>query len=99
MVTILCVRSRYDAPRKKWFKTVELIIAEREWEPPPPRVAADTIEGVRVGFAEVEVRDRVKQAGGRWNRSRKVWEMRYDHVVALKLESRIVEEESYNTIC
>ena len=99
---LVCVRYRYDAQRKKRFKTMrfktmELIIAEREWEPLPPRVAADMIVGVRVGFAEVEVREQVKQAGGKWNPSRKVWEMRYDHVVALKLEARIVEEEASNT--
>ncbi|HXH09379.1 MAG TPA: hypothetical protein VNP04_06410, partial [Alphaproteobacteria bacterium] len=84
----------YDAQRKKRFKTVELIVAEREWEPPPPRFAADTMVGVRVGFAEVAMRDQVKQAGGKWNPSRKVWELRYDQVVALKLESRIVEAKA-----
>jgi hypothetical protein len=41
----ICMRYRYDAQRKKRFKAVELIIAEREWEPPPPRFAADTIVG------------------------------------------------------
>ncbi|MBI3325077.1 MAG: hypothetical protein HYZ81_00010 [Nitrospinae bacterium] len=81
---LVCVRYRYDAQRKKRFKTVELIVAEREWEPPPPRFAAEAIVGVRVGCAEVEVRDQVKQAGGKWNRSRKVWELRYERVVALK---------------
>ena len=57
-------------------------------------MAADTIVGVRVGFAEVEPRAQVKQAGGKWNGSRKVWELRYDHVVALKLEAHIVEEKA-----
>jgi hypothetical protein len=94
---LVCVRYRYDAQRKKRFKTVELIVAEREWEPPPPRFAADAIVGVRVGFAEVEIREQVKQAGGKWDRSRKVWELRYDHVVALKLEARIVEEKASNS--
>jgi hypothetical protein len=74
------------------------MIAEREWEPPPPRFAADTIVRVHVGFAEVEMREQVKQAGGKWNRSRKVWELRYDQVVALKLEARI-EEWASNTRC
>ena len=50
-----------------------------------------------MGFAEVEIREQVKQAGGKWNRSRKVWELRYAQVVALKLEPRIVEEEVSNT--
>ena len=94
---LICVRYRYDAQRKKRFKTVEIIVAEREWEPPAPRVTADTIVGVRVGFAEGEMRERVKQAGGKWDRRRKVWELRYDQVVALKLEARIVKEEASNT--
>lgn len=90
---LVCVRYRYDTQRKKRFKTVELIIAERDWEPPASRFTADTMVGVRIGFAEVDMRERVKQAGGKWNRSHKVWELRYDQVVALKLEARIVEEE------
>jgi hypothetical protein len=45
----------------------------------------------------VELREQVKQAGGKWNRSRKVWEMRYERVAALKLEARIVEEASNTT--
>ena len=53
--------------------------------------------GVRVGFAKVELRDQVKQAGGKWNRSRKVWELRYDHEVARKLETQIVEEKASNS--
>ncbi|HXH09058.1 MAG TPA: hypothetical protein VNP04_04715 [Alphaproteobacteria bacterium] len=74
----------YDAQRKKRFKTVELRGAEREWAPPPPR------------FAEVELREQVQQAGGKWNPRRKVWELRYGQVVALKLEARIVEEKASN---
>jgi hypothetical protein len=59
------VRYRYDAQRKKRFKTVELLVAERDWEPPRPRFAHDQIVGLRVAFADVAVRERVKQAGGR----------------------------------
>ena len=93
---LVCVRYRYDAQRKKRFKTVELIVAEREWEPPPPRFAVDTIVGVRVGFAEVKRREQAKQTGGKWNCTRKVWELWYEQVVALKLEARIVEEKASN---
>jgi hypothetical protein len=61
---LICVRYRYDAQRKKRFKTVELIVAGRDWEPPLPRFAAKASVEVRVGFAEGEVRQRAKQAGG-----------------------------------
>ena len=52
---------------------------------------------VHVGFAEVELREQMKQAGGKWNRSCKVWELRYEHVVALQLAARIVEEKASNS--
>ena len=71
---LICVRYRYDAQRKKRLKTVELLVAERDWEPPPPRFAHDQIVGLRVAFADVAVRDRVKQAGGTWNPERRVWQ-------------------------
>src|SRR3989441_10407806 len=89
---LICVRYRYDAQRKKRFKTVELLVAERDWEPPRPRFAHDQIVGLRVIFADMAVRDRVKQAGGTWNPERRVWQLRYDRVVALGLHGRIVDE-------
>ena len=42
---LICVRYRYDAQRKKRFKTVELLVAECDWEPPRPRFAQDQIVG------------------------------------------------------
>ena len=96
---LICVRYRYDAQRKKRFKTVEILVAERDWEPPRPRFADDQIAGLRVAFADVAVRERVKQAGGTWNPERRVWLLRYDRVVALGLNSRIVDEPASNRRC
>ena len=90
---LVCVRYRHDTQQKKRFKTVELIVAEWAWEPPAPRLPADQIVALRIDFAEVALRERVKQAGGKWNPRQKVWELCYGHVVALNLEARIVEEE------
>ena len=89
---LICVRYRYDAQRKKRLKTVELLVAERDWKPPRPPFAHDQSVALRVPFADVAVRDRVKQAGGRWNPQRRVWELRYDRTVALGLEDRIVPD-------
>jgi hypothetical protein len=55
---LICVRYRYDAQRKKRLKTVEILVAERDWEPSPPRFAHDQIVGLRVAFADVAVRNR-----------------------------------------
>jgi hypothetical protein len=89
---LICVRYRYDAQRKKRLKTVELLVAERDWEPPRPRFAHDEIVGLRVPFADVAVRRRVKEAGGTWNPERRVWQLRYDRAIALGLEDRIVPD-------
>ena len=72
--------------------TVELIVEESDWEPNPRRIAGDTIVGLRMGYREVELRNKVKRAGGKWNPKKRVWEMCYDRVVELGLEERIVEE-------
>lgn len=56
-----------------------------------------TSVGLRVAFAEVAVRDRVKQAGGTWNPERRIWQLRYDRVVALGLKSRVVAESASNS--
>jgi len=96
---LVCVRYRYDAQRKKRFKTVELLVAERDWEPPPPRFAHDHIVRLRVGFADVAVRDRVKRAGGTWNPDRRVWQLRYDRVIAPGLTRLIVDDSASNSGC
>ncbi len=60
----------------------------------PPRLAAEAMVGVRIDCAEETRREQVQRMGGKWNRSRKVWELRYEYVVALMLETRIVEEKA-----
>ena len=96
---LICVRYRYDAQQKKRFKTVEILVAERDWEPPRPRFAHDQTVALRVAFADVAVRAQVKQAGGTWNPERRVWQLRYDRVVALGLNGRIVDEPASNSGC
>jgi hypothetical protein len=96
---LICVRYRYDAQRKKRLKTVEILVAERDWDPPQPRTAPDHLVELRVAFADVVVRQRVKQAGGTWNPERRLWQLRYDRVVALGLTSRIVDDGASNAGC
>jgi len=89
---LICVRYRYDAQRKKRLKTVEILVAECDWEPPRPRFAPDQIVALRVAFTDVAVRERVKQAGGTWSPEQRIWRLRYDRVAALGLTARIVDE-------
>jgi hypothetical protein len=86
---LVCVRYRYDAVRRKRYKTVELIEEETAWEA-QAEIAPETVLAVRVEYAETELRQQVKAAGGWWNSTQKVWELRYDQVVRLGLAERIV---------
>jgi hypothetical protein len=44
---------------------------------------------VQVGLSEVALQRRIRQVGGRWDPARRLWELRYDRAIALKLESQI----------
>jgi hypothetical protein len=50
---------------------------------------------LRVEFQETELQRRVKQAGGKWNSAKRVWEIHFDQAVALGLKKR---EELYNAL-
>ena len=50
-------------------------------------------------FAEVAVRERLKQAGGKWNPDRKVWRFVTIQAVALGLDTRIVDELPSTSRC
>ncbi len=86
---LVCVRYRYDEKREKRLKTVELVVEETDWKPKCGAFRAEEIVGVRIGFKETDMRERVRKAGGKWNRARQVWEMRYDRALKLGLKSRI----------
>ena len=94
---LICVRYRYDTERKKRYKTVELVVDEIPWvakngcAKPKARTAdSDKIVSVRVGYGERDIRNRIKDAGGKWNSTEKVWSLSYRKVVEFGLEKRIV---------
>ena len=91
---LVCVRYRYDKMQKRRFKTVEIIIDEGSWQRRPRRIKPDEIVGLRVGWRETELQNRIRRSGGKWNAGKKVWEMRYDGVVKIGLEGRIAAPES-----
>lgn len=90
---LVCVRYRYDEATQRRLKTVELIVAEAPYVPPAARLKPETIIGLQVGLKEYDVQRLVKAAGGKWNPTRRVWELRYEKALALNLEERIMPEE------
>lgn len=85
---LVCVRYRYDAVKRKRYKTVELIVDEQRWQ---PALKPGTLVAVQVKWGEVEMARAVRGAGGHWDKVCKVWRLRYDQVVALGLQHRMVE--------
>jgi hypothetical protein len=91
---LISVRYRYDAEKKKRYKTVEIIVEEPEWSPvdnpqKPVWNMTDRL-GIRVDVGETEIREKVKQSGGIWRPRQKLWELPYAEILALGLEGRIV---------
>ena len=98
---LVCVRYKYDQATGQRYTTVELIEEESDQTNNPTAVGARAPVpqrlGVRVDYWETEVRDKVKAAGGIWRPRQKLWEMSYEDVVALGLESRVVPSEAAET--
>ncbi|MCP4348189.1 MAG: hypothetical protein GY795_22020 [Desulfobacterales bacterium] len=90
--SLVCVRYRYDEKRKKRLKTVELIIDESDWEPREKKSVTDSrVVGVRTEFAETDLQSKVRNAGGKWDRNRKLRAVSYRKVEEPGLEDRVVE--------
>jgi len=47
---------------------------------------------IKVGYDEVELRQKIKSLGAEWNKAEKVWELRFDIVRDLGLSERIVDK-------
>ena len=94
---LVSVRYRYDEKRRKRYKTVEIIVEEECWKPGDKTVKiqwnpSDKL-GIRVAGYEMEVREKVKKAGGIWRPRQKLWELSYAKIVALGLENRIITDQ------
>ena len=100
---LVCVRYKYDEETRKRYTTVELIEEESDWasERPVSRQEHPHPSSQRLAvpaeYGETELREKVKAAGGLWRPRHKLWEMRYEDVTALGLESRVVPDNSADT--
>jgi len=88
---LVCVRYRYDAASGTRLTTVELIVGTARWTPRQrtPTAPDDRIFHVRVGYRELELRERVKAEGGLWRPDLKLWAIRGSAVRRLGLEDRV----------
>jgi hypothetical protein len=96
---LVCVRYRYDEKTGKRYTTVEIIEDESSGmaaarESVPVQTNQSLRLGVRIEYWESELRETAKARGAIWRPRQKLWEMRYDDVIALGLESRVVKNDA-----
>jgi hypothetical protein len=88
--SLLYVRYRYDEIRGVRLKTVEIIVEEKPWQP-SMRIKDDEIVPVNVYFTEMELREKLKGMGGKWNPEEKCWYVHFGVIRGTKFEYRIPE--------
>ena len=59
-----------------------------------PSVAQPGLVGLRVGFKEMDLRQKVKAAGAKWDPERRLWMLRRDRAIELGLQDRIATTPS-----
>ena len=59
---------------------------------PPP--AAQKRLAVKMGSKEADLRSKNKAAGAIWRQRHRLWEMRYEDVVALGPQARVVADDA-----
>jgi hypothetical protein len=93
---LVCVRYRYDPDTNLRMTTVELAVdtglvaSRRRRAPQRTTEIANEPVLVRVAYDEIELRQRVRQAGGRWLRDRKLWQMSNNDAKRLGLSGRVI---------
>lgn len=95
---LVCVRYRYDEGTGKRYTTAEVVVDESSdvvvvRESDCVRAHQSLRFGVRIDYWESELREKAKARGAIWRPRQKLWEMRYDDVIELGLESRVVKNE------
>jgi len=94
---LVCVRYRYDAAARMRYKTVELVVEQVPWNPDdhpsiPDRKSGrpPSMVGVRVAWDDRVLRQRVKDAGGRWVQTERLWVLPLAAAKRLGLGDRLV---------
>ncbi len=89
---LICVRYRYDDQKKMMYKTIEIIIESKPGQDNNNKISKNKSMDIQIGYNEVELRNRVKNSGGKWDPQKKVWRLSYKKVKELDLLERIVDD-------
>jgi hypothetical protein len=90
--SLVCIRYRYDAKARKRYKTVEIVVSEADWSPPPAKYPDGALIHLKIGVNENAAQEQVKALGGRWDRQQQVWIVPYGCIAGTELEKFILLE-------
>jgi hypothetical protein len=90
---LVCVRYRYDREKRQQFKTLEIIISESDWVPPPRKYADSDLVALRIGYEEKSLQGKAKALGVKWDRQKK-----YGCFVGTAMEKLIVLQTMDNEL-
>ncbi|MFN7944031.1 MAG: hypothetical protein U0Z53_01545 [Blastocatellia bacterium] len=88
---LLCVHYHCDPARPTSVNPLETVVEESDRKPRPRRLRPEQFVALRIGWKEDALPQQVRQAGGRGNARRRLWEIRDDKTLALGPEDRIEE--------
>ncbi|MDD3529478.1 MAG: hypothetical protein PHS77_06335 [Gallionellaceae bacterium] len=88
---LVCVRYLIHPETARRYTTVEIVVDEKRLPafPAPNDTAEETLVALAIAYGETDLRQRVKQAGGKWDQDRKVWLLPYGIACKLGLHGRI----------
>ena len=88
---LVCVRYRINPKTARRYTTVEIVVDEKQLPgfPAPGGTTDETLVALAITYGETELRQRVKQAGARWDQNRKAWIVPYRIARQLGLHGRI----------
>ena len=88
---LVAVRYLYDADRNCRRKTVELIVDTVPWQSRArsSRRRDEEMIAVKIGYGEVDLRERAKRLGAIWRPQQRLWEMRWLDAKHLGIADRV----------
>ncbi|MCW8936019.1 MAG: hypothetical protein OQK98_14990 [Gammaproteobacteria bacterium] len=96
---LICVRYRYDEEKSTRYTTVELIVDKqpyakgfliKKYDSPYPDDYYSPLLNVKISYQDLEMRMKVKNAGGIWDAENKYWKLDRHQVKNLGLEKCVV---------
>ena len=90
--SLVCIRYRYDANARKRYKTVEIVVSESDWTPPPGKYPDGALVPLKIGIKETAAQEQMRAVGGRWDRQQQLWIVPFGCIAGTKLEKFIVLE-------